>query len=87
MKESSPRRKVPADEPCGFVAMNGELYVLTNATQITDGSDPRRLPKKRPTLEIQAYDPAKRKWRFLISNTPFQQPIDFKTAVACTIRL
>lgn len=86
-RESSLRRKIPADEPCGFVAMNGELYVLTNATQSTGGSDPRRLPKKRLTLEIQVYNPDKRKWRFLTSNTPFHQPIDFKTAVACTIRL
>ncbi|XP_010907415.1 F-box/kelch-repeat protein OR23 [Elaeis guineensis] len=87
LKESSLRRKVPADKPCGFIAMNGELYVLTNATHSTDGSDPRRLPKKRLALEIQAYNPDKRKWRFLTSNTPFHQPIHFKTAVACTIGL
>ncbi|XP_072978541.1 F-box/kelch-repeat protein OR23 [Typha angustifolia] len=87
LKESSLRRKIPASESCGFAAMNGELYVLTTAQPSPDISDLRKRHKKRWRMEIQVYNPEKKKWRFLIANPPFQQPIDFKTTMLCTIRL
>ncbi|XP_020105248.1 F-box/kelch-repeat protein OR23 [Ananas comosus] len=87
LKESSLRRKIPTNESCGFVAMNGELYVLTSAKPSMDISETRRPLKKRLTLEIQVYNPVKKKWRLLITNPPFHHPIDFKTAILCTIQI
>ncbi|CAL9148809.1 F-box/kelch-repeat protein OR23-like isoform X1 [Musa acuminata AAA Group] len=87
IKESSLRKKIPGSSSCSFVAMNGELYVLTTAIQSPDISDHRRMPKKRWTLDIQIYNPEKKRWRFMITNPPFNQTIDFKTVITCTIRL
>ncbi|XP_020258144.1 F-box/kelch-repeat protein OR23 [Asparagus officinalis] len=79
LKETSLRKKLPSDDSCCFAAMNEELYVLT--------SEPRSSPKKRPTLEIQVYNPIKRKWKFLTTSVPFKHAIDFKSAVSCTVKL
>lgn len=81
-KESGLRRKISEDEPCSFVAMNRELYVMTSPKY-----DPQGTPKKRPSLDIQVYNPKKRKWRFLRTCPPFEYPIDLKSAVSCTIRV
>ncbi|CAL9082656.1 unnamed protein product [Musa acuminata var. zebrina] len=87
IKESSLLKKIPGSSSCSFVAMNGELYVLTTAIQSPDISDHRRMPKKRWTLDIQIYNPEKKRWRFMTTNPPFNQTIDFKTVITCTIRL
>ncbi|XP_020705377.1 F-box/kelch-repeat protein OR23 [Dendrobium catenatum] len=87
LKESSLRRKLPSEDSCGFVAMNGELCVLTKAIPLIDPSEPGKVFRKRITLEIQAYDPQRKKWRFFTTNPPFHHPIDFKTAVSCSIQL
>ncbi|KAL0908808.1 hypothetical protein M5K25_023316 [Dendrobium thyrsiflorum] len=87
LKESSLRRKLPSEDSCGFVAMNGELCVLTKAIPLIDPSEPGKVFRKRITLEIQAYDPQRKKWRFFTTNPPFHHPLDFKTAVSCSIQL
>lgn len=87
LKVSNLRRKVVSEDSCGFVAMNGELCVLTKAAPFIDPLDPGRIFKKRITLEIQAYDPQRKKWRFFTTKLPFHHPIDFKTAVSCSIQL
>ncbi|CAL9158293.1 F-box/kelch-repeat protein OR23-like isoform X1 [Musa acuminata AAA Group] len=86
-KESSLPRKIPLNGSCGFVAMNGELYVLTTLIQCQNTSDQRRVSKKRLTIEIQIYYPRKKRWRFLTTNPPFNRLINFKAAVTCTIQL
>lgn len=86
-KESSLPRKIPLNGSCGFVAMNEELYVLTTLVQCQNTSDQQRVSKKRLTIEIQIYDPRKKRWRFLTTNPPFNRLIDFKAAVTCTIQL
>ncbi|KAJ6810774.1 kelch motif family protein [Iris pallida] len=80
LKESSLPRKLPSEESCCFVAMNGELYVMTSSYS-------PRPPKKRPALEIQVYNPIKGKWRLRTTNLPFNHLIDFKAAVSCTVKL
>ncbi|WOL11725.1 F-box/kelch-repeat protein OR23-like [Canna indica] len=92
IKESNLRRKISSNSSCGFVGMNGELYVLTTSIQISDATDQRRALKKRLTLEIQIYNPQRKKWRFLttsppFNHTPFNHPVDFRTSVTCTIRV
>ncbi|XP_074564173.1 F-box/kelch-repeat protein OR23 [Curcuma longa] len=92
IKESCLRRKIPDNGSCGFVAMNGEIYVLTTSIQSLDPSDTRRVTKRRLTLEIQIYNPQRKKWRFLTTSPPFNHTIfhhliDFKTAVTCTVRV
>ncbi|KAL0437384.1 UNVERIFIED_CONTAM: F-box/kelch-repeat protein OR23 [Sesamum radiatum] len=87
-KESCVPRKASDDASVGFVALDGELHLLT-LLSVNDSTDGRRLRQhKRPTtLLIQIYHPRKRTWRSLIAKPPFHQPLDFRTAVMCTIRL
>lgn len=92
IKESCLRRKIPDNGSCGFVAMNGEIYVLTTSIQSFDPSDQWRTTKKRLTLEIQIYNPQRKKWRFLTTSPPFNHTIcnhliDYKTPVTCTVRV
>lgn len=87
VKESTLRRRIPVGESCGFVAMGGELHVLTPTKPSFDLVDFRRLPKKKATLEIQVYNPVDRKWRLLTASTPFYSAINFNVAASCTIKL
>lgn len=84
-QESVLRRKVPSEDSCAFIAMNGELCVLTKAMPFF--VEPSRALRKRSTIQIQAYDPQRKRWRFFTTNPPFDHQIDFKTAVSCTIQL
>ncbi|KAL0370456.1 UNVERIFIED_CONTAM: F-box/kelch-repeat protein OR23 [Sesamum angustifolium] len=88
VKESCVPRKASDDASVGFVALDGELHLLT-LLSVNDSTDGRRSRQhKRPTtLLIQIYHPRKRTWRSLIAKPPFHQPLDFRTAVLCTIRL
>ncbi|KAL3621684.1 F-box/kelch-repeat protein or23 [Castilleja foliolosa] len=81
-------RKGSDDTSVGFVALDGELHLLT-ILNVNDSTDVRRSrPHKRSTtLLIQIYHPRKKTWRSLVVKSPFHQPLDFKTAVMCTIRL
>lgn len=81
------RRKIPNTESCGFVAMNGELHVLTYAKVPVEVSDPRRQLKIRLALEFQVYNPVAKKWRVLTTHPPVSAPIDFRTAALCTVEL
>ncbi|KAJ0449990.1 putative F-box domain, kelch-type beta propeller, F-box-like domain superfamily [Helianthus annuus] len=87
-KETTLPKRAIDESAVGFVALNGELHVM--ATHNGAGSvENRRLRrhKRLTSLFIQVYHPGKRIWRTLTAQPPFQQPLDFKTAVMCTIRL
>lgn len=88
MKETSVPKKTSDDGSVGFAALDGELHLITllNANDSADGRRPRQH-KRSATLVIQIYNPGKRSWRSVIAKPPFHQPIDFRTAVLCTIRL
>ncbi|KAL8513750.1 hypothetical protein ACS0TY_013018 [Phlomoides rotata] len=81
-------KKASDNASVGFVALDGELYLLT-LLQVNDSSDGRRTRhhKRSSTLLIQVYDPRKRAWRSFAVKPPFHQPLDFRMAVMCTIRL
>ncbi|KAL0390936.1 UNVERIFIED_CONTAM: F-box/kelch-repeat protein OR23 [Sesamum calycinum] len=81
VKESCVPRKASDDASVGFVALDGELHLLT-LLSVNDSTDGRRSRQhKRPTtLLIQIYHPRKRTWRSLIAKPPFHQPLDFRTA-------
>ncbi|KAK9137723.1 hypothetical protein Sjap_008317 [Stephania japonica] len=85
--ESSVPRKSHSDS-FGFVALNGELHVMSllNTACMTDARKSRQHKRGLPLL-IQIYDPIRRKWRSLTTRPPFSDPLDFKTAVMCTVRL
>ncbi|KAH9602780.1 hypothetical protein KSS87_023067, partial [Heliosperma pusillum] len=87
-KETTVPRKNPDESSFGFVAIQGELHVIS-LLQGVELSDIRRSrQRKRGTaLSMQIYNPKKKSWRSLVTRTPFQCPVDFKTAVMCTIRL
>uniref|UniRef100_A0A0A9GXU0 F-box associated domain-containing protein n=1 Tax=Arundo donax TaxID=35708 RepID=A0A0A9GXU0_ARUDO len=87
LKEATTRRKIPNTESCGFVSMNGELYVLTSAKVPAEAPGPWRLLKKRLALEFQVYNPGTKKWRVLTTHPPVDAPIDFRTAALCTVEL
>ncbi|XP_022898257.1 F-box/kelch-repeat protein OR23 [Olea europaea var. sylvestris] len=88
IKETSVPKKASDDSSVGFVSLDGELHLLT----LVNGNDSpesrrSRQHKRLATLLIQIYHPRKRTWRSLVTKPPFHHPIDFKTAVMCTIRL
>ncbi|KAG6606389.1 F-box/kelch-repeat protein OR23, partial [Cucurbita argyrosperma subsp. sororia] len=87
VEESRVPRKTPFNSSYGFVALNGELYVISFLK--TESAEARRLRhhKKGGSLYMQIYDPVKKTWRSLITRSPFQHPMDFDTAAMCTIRI
>lgn len=87
-KESGLPRKAPCNSSCGFVVLNGELHVLS-LLKGGDTTESRRSrqQKRAGSLLIQIYQPRKRTWRSLITKPPFHCPLDFNTAVMCTIQL
>ncbi|GER57781.1 kelch repeat-containing F-box family protein [Striga asiatica] len=88
VKETCVPRKASDDSSVGFAALDGELHLLSffNVNDSTDGR--RSRPHKRSTaLLIQIYHPRKMSWRSVIAKPPFHEPLDFRTAVMCTIRL
>nr|XP_043621775.1 F-box/kelch-repeat protein OR23-like [Erigeron canadensis] len=87
-KEASIPKKLTDESPAGFVALNGELYVMGSISG-GDSTENRksRQHKRSASLFLQIYHPQKMTWRTLITKLPFQHSLDFKTAVMCTIRL
>lgn len=85
-KESEVPRK--ARPSFGFVALNGELHVL-NLLKGVDQTETRRPRhhKRSAMLYVQIYHPVKKTWRSLITKPPCNDPLDFRTAVLCTVRL
>ncbi|KAL4558701.1 hypothetical protein LXL04_036902 [Taraxacum kok-saghyz] len=83
-KETSVPKKANDDSSMGFTALNNELHVMA----FYNGHDSRlRRHKRSLSLFLQIYHPGNKTWRTLITKPPFQQHLDFKTAVMCTIRL
>ncbi|XP_071721693.1 F-box/kelch-repeat protein OR23-like [Rutidosis leptorrhynchoides] len=87
-RETSIPNKLTDESSAGFVALNGELYVMGSISG-NESTDPRKLrqQKRSASLLLQIYHPQKMIWRTLSTKQPFQQPLDFKSAVMCTIRL
>ncbi|EEF41431.1 F-box/kelch-repeat protein OR23 [Ricinus communis] len=87
-KESSVPRKAPCNSSCGFVVLDGELYVMA-LLKGADSTETRRSrqQKRAGALFIQIYHPRKKTWRSLVTKPPFHCPLDFNSAVMCTIRL
>ncbi|KAL8192097.1 hypothetical protein R6Q57_028218 [Mikania cordata] len=87
-KETSIPKKLTDVSSVGFFALNGQLHVMGT---VSDGdateNHKSRQHKKSASLFLQIYYPQNRIWRTLITKPPFLQPLDFKTAVMCTIRL
>ncbi|XP_021768867.1 F-box/kelch-repeat protein OR23-like [Chenopodium quinoa] len=88
LKESTVPRKTQDGSPFGFVALRGELHVISLLQGVELSAIRRSRHRRRGTiLFMQIYDPRKMSWRSLITRTPFQFPLDFKTAVMCTVRV
>ncbi|CDP03718.1 unnamed protein product [Coffea canephora] len=88
LKETSVPRKASDESSVGFVALDGELHVLT----LLDGiklPDTRKLRrnKRSAALLLQIYHPKKERWRSVITKPPFNRPLNFRMAVICAIGL
>lgn len=86
--ETSVPRKASDDSSVGFVALDGELHVMTllNGTRLSE-TRKLRQHKRSATLLLQIYHPRKKRWRSMITNPPFNDPLNFRTAVVCNIGL
>uniref|UniRef100_A0A803PGR2 F-box/kelch-repeat protein OR23 n=1 Tax=Cannabis sativa TaxID=3483 RepID=A0A803PGR2_CANSA len=85
---------VPKEERCtlssiGFVALDGELLVITVKKAVESGENRRclRQHKKGRSLYIQIYNPKRKTWRSLTTKSPFVNKLDFSNAVMCNIRM
>ncbi|KAK1437310.1 hypothetical protein QVD17_03101 [Tagetes erecta] len=88
LKETTLPKRALDESAVGFVALNGELHVMASHNGAGSVENRRLRRHKRSTsLYLQIYNPGKKIWRTLITTPPFQQPLDFKTTVMCTIRL
>ncbi|KAL3517669.1 hypothetical protein ACH5RR_020258 [Cinchona calisaya] len=87
-KETSLPRKASDESSVGFVSLDGELHVLIplNGTRLPETRKSRQH-KRSSTLLLQIYHPRKERWRSMITKPPFNYPLNFKTAVICTIGL
>ncbi|GMN48940.1 hypothetical protein TIFTF001_018106 [Ficus carica] len=88
-EESRVPREAPLHSSFGFVALDGELHVITlkKAVESADSRRSRQHNKKTGILYIQIYNPKRKTWRFLITKSPFHKPLNFNTAVMCSIPL
>ncbi|XP_010554449.1 PREDICTED: F-box/kelch-repeat protein OR23-like [Tarenaya hassleriana] len=89
-KESTLPRRVPCEKSSGFVALNGELHVMTlleGFSSSDTSSQTRKQRKGNKSMMIQIYHPMKRTWRSIVSRVPFIKELDFRTSVMCTIRV
>ncbi|KAK6780624.1 hypothetical protein RDI58_022808 [Solanum bulbocastanum] len=88
IKETSLPRKTSDESSVGFVALDGELHVMTHLNGVKSKECQRlRQQKRSATMLVQIYHPRTKSWRSATTRSPFHQPLDFKTAVMCTIRL
>ncbi|XP_059298327.1 F-box/kelch-repeat protein OR23 [Lycium ferocissimum] len=92
IKETSLPRKTSDEASFGFVALDGELHVMTHLSGFKLKECQRLRRQKRSanmpaTILIQIYHPRKKSWRSVTTKPPFHHPLDFKTAIMCTIRL
>lgn len=85
-KESTVPRKTQEGSQFGFVALQGELNVISLLHGVDLSAIRRSRHRKRGTaLFMQIYNPRNMSWRSLVSRIPFPCSIDFKTAVMCTL--
>ncbi|KAM3355928.1 F-box/kelch-repeat protein OR23 [Capsicum galapagoense] len=88
IKETSLPRKMSDESSVGFVALDGELHVMSHLNGVKSNECQRlRQQKRSATILLQIYHPRKKSWRSVTTKPPFRHPLDFKTAVMCTIRL
>ncbi|XP_006351641.1 F-box/kelch-repeat protein OR23 [Solanum tuberosum] len=87
IKETSLPRKTSDESSVGFVALDGELHVISHLNGVKSKECQRLRQQKRSTMLVQIYHPRTKSWRAVTTRSPFQHPLDFKTAVMCTIRL
>ncbi|XP_004247228.1 F-box/kelch-repeat protein OR23 [Solanum lycopersicum] len=88
VKETSLPRKASDESSVGFVALDGELHVMTHLNVVKSKECQRlRQQKRSATMLVQIYHPRTKSWRSVTTRSPFHHPLDFKTAVMCTIRL
>lgn len=88
IKETSLPRKTSDESSVGFVALDGELHVMTYLNGVKSMECQRlRQQKRSATILIQIYHPMKKLWKSVTTKPPFHHPLDFKTAVMCTVRL
>ncbi|KAJ4954470.1 hypothetical protein NE237_011253 [Protea cynaroides] len=82
---SVPRKATPGSS-FGFVALDGELHVMSTSVDSVEIQKFQRH-KKTGTLFVQIYHPKRRTWRFMTTKPPLQCSLNFKSAVMCTMRL
>ncbi|KAL3359202.1 hypothetical protein AABB24_015992 [Solanum stoloniferum] len=87
IKETSLPRKTSDESSVGFVALDGELHVISHLNGVKSKECQRLRQQKRSTMLVQIYHPRTKSWRSVTTRSPFQHPLDFKTAVMCAIRL
>lgn len=87
IKETSLPRKTSDESSVGFVALDGELHVISHLNGVKSKECQRLRQQKRSTMLVQIYHPRTKSWRSVTTRSPFQHPLDFKTAVMCTISL
>ncbi|KAL2934751.1 F-box/kelch-repeat protein OR23 [Bienertia sinuspersici] len=88
LKESIVPRKTQSGSSFGFVALRGELHVISLLQGAELSAIRSSKHRRRGTvLFMQIYNPRNMSWRSLVTRTPFQCPLDFRTAVMCTIRV
>ncbi|XP_049406666.1 F-box/kelch-repeat protein OR23 [Solanum stenotomum] len=87
IKETSLPRKTSDESSVGFVALDGELHVISHLNGVKSKECQGLRQQKRSTMLVQIYHPRTKSWRSVTTRSPFQHPLDFKTAVMCTIRL
>ncbi|KAK9684901.1 hypothetical protein RND81_10G241100 [Saponaria officinalis] len=86
-KETTIPRKNQDGSSYGFVAIQGELHVISLLGVELSEIWRSRHRKRGTFLSMQIYNPKTKSWRSLVTRSPFQCPLDFKTAVMCTICL
>ncbi|KAI3851639.1 hypothetical protein MKW98_019279 [Papaver atlanticum] len=69
-----------------FYVDGNDIFRWRTALEPTENRR-QRHHKKCALLFIRTYSPKRRGWRSLTTKTPFQSPLDFNTAVICTIQL
>lgn len=88
IKETSLPRKTSDESSVGFVALDGELHVMAHLNGAKSKECQKlRQQKRSANILLQIYHPRKKSWRSVTTKPPFHHPLDFKTAVMCTIRL
>lgn len=89
LKETTIPEIRPCKKPLGFIVLDGELHVMTllKGSDLNETRRSQQHNKRAGNLFIQIYHPRKKTWRYLFTKPPFPQPLDFGTAIMCTVGL